>query len=180
MKKIYITFDDGPTPGVTDFVLKTLKEYVSQATFFCLGQQVEKCPSLVTQIFHDNHLIANHGYAHLDGWKISKVDYENNLSRGEEVLNKLIERSERLFRPPYGHFRTNKPTVLWSLMSGDFDGKLSKEKCLSNLISKMRSGDIIVFHDNLKSIEKLQWVLPRFLNHCKEEGFGFDIIPFAT
>lgn len=174
---LYLTFDDGPTSKSTDFILNTLNEYQAKATFFCLGKQVKTHPDLVQKIQLAEHRIANHGYEHLDGWKISKSEYLQNVKKGEQVLVKSIGDQNMLFRPPYGHFRSRQAVVLWTLMSGDFDPDLPKEKCLSILKSRIRPGDIIVFHDNAKSYDKLSWVLPRFFTYCREKGFRFEVIP---
>lgn len=175
-KKIYLTFDDGPTPEGADFILDVLTERKALATFFCLGEQVSKYPELVKKIDEQGHLLANHGYRHLDGWTVSKKVYLDNKNKGDLELSQVIEGEQRLFRAPYGHFRKGESTVMWSLMSGDFDNNLSKEKCLSLLTSMTRSGDIIVFHDNKISFEKMKWVLPRYLEYCVRKGFQFDLI----
>lgn len=173
---IYLTFDDGPDPEATEFVLNTLDEFQAKATFFCLGINVEQHANMIQKMVGAGHQVANHGYQHLDGWKISKREYLENRRRGEVSLKNVVGSDKFQFRPPYGHFKSDQPTVLWSLMSGDFDPKLSKEKCLSILIAEVRKGDIVVFHDNEKSLNKLKWVLPRFLEHCKAEGYEFDLI----
>jgi len=175
--KIYLTFDDGPSPQATNFVLESLAYHQAKATFFWLGESAKKHPNLVLKAQKEGHRMANHGYAHLDGWKISREKYEANESRGKEVLKEITPNDLFLFRSPYGHFRKGQKDVMWSLMSGDFDSLLSKEICLKRLISKIRSGDIVVFHDNEKSFEKLKWVLPKFLKYCQEAGFKFDLIP---
>lgn len=175
-KKVYITFDDGPTPEITAYILNLLAREQALATFFCLGQQVAKYPDLVRKIEAQKHLLANHGYRHLDGWRISEKAYLDNIEKGELEINHILGDRRRLFRAPHGHFRIGNNTIMWSLMSGDFDRKLTKEKCLSRLISKTRAGDIVVFHDNEKSFGKLKWVLPRYLKFCVQNGFQFDLI----
>ncbi|MEP2023157.1 MAG: polysaccharide deacetylase family protein [Reichenbachiella sp.] len=175
--EIYLTFDDGPTPKVSEQILHILAEYNVVGTFFCLGKNLKNQERLIEKMYTQGHQLANHGFEHLDGWKISKEEYFDNQKRGEQTLNEYSSNNKIAFRPPYGHFRGGKSAVLWSLMSGDFDDKLSKEECLSQLISKTKSGDIIVFHDNEKSFDTLKWVLPKFLDFCKEQGFTFGVIP---
>lgn len=172
--KIFLTFDDGPTPEVTGFVLQALEEYSIKATFFLLGEQVEKHRSLIKTIKVAGHQLANHGYGHLDGRKLSTQEYYLNKKRGKNLVDEFGGSS--FFRPPYGWFKKNDKVVLWSLMAGDFDQKLSKEKCLKILKSKTKSGDIVVFHDNEKSFDKLKWVLPRYLKFCIQQGFRFGLI----
>ncbi|WP_422359311.1 polysaccharide deacetylase family protein [Reichenbachiella sp.] len=172
--KIFLTFDDGPIPEVTDFVLKSLGEYSVSATFFLLGEQIEKHQDLIQKIKNAGHQLANHGYSHLDGRKISRQTYFENKKRGQAIIDEFDGSS--LFRPPYGRFKKGDGVVLWSLMAGDFDKTLSNEKCLKVLKSKTKSGDIIVFHDNEKSINKLKWVLPRYLQYCVDQGFKFGLI----
>lgn len=175
-KEIYLTFDDGPTPEVTDFVLNVLAEKKAKATFFCTGVNVLKHQSLSQQIIAYGHQLANHGYSHVSGWKTSKTVYLNNIQKGECELQTIINQDEFLFRPPYGHLRTSSKGIMWSLMSGDFDVQLSPEKCLSRLISKTRPGDIVVFHDNSVSYDKLKFVLPRYLQYCIDQGYNFGQI----
>lgn len=143
-----------------------------------LGEQVDRYTDLVAKVHASEHAVGNHGYKHLDGWKESKQDYEENLLRGEQALSNVLVQTEWRFRPPYGHFRRGTSVVMWTLMSRDFDPGLSKETCLSALIAKTQSGDVVVFHDNEKSFGKLQWVLPRYLKYCQDVGFEFDVIPF--
>lgn len=176
-KRIFLTFDDGPVPGATDFVLDTLKEYGALASFFCLGQQAETNPLLTHRILAEGHVLGSHGYQHLDGWKISRQAYQGNLTKGKRAIQAVSGQGKLLFRAPYGHFRGGKPSVMWSLMSGDFDSGLTKEKCLSRLVDFTRSGDVVVFHDNEKSHEKLKWVLPKYLQYCVDQGFQFALLP---
>lgn len=172
--KIFLTFDDGPTPEVTDFVLDSLEKYSIPATFFFLGEQVEKNRDLSSRVIASGHHVANHGYSHLDARNLSLEEYCTNKESGQVLIEDLG--GSTLFRPPYGRFKKDDQCVLWSLMAGDFDKNLSKEKCLKVLKTKTRSGYIIVFHDNQKSFEKLKWVLPRYLEYCVEKGLRFGLI----
>ncbi|WP_420580671.1 polysaccharide deacetylase family protein [Reichenbachiella sp.] len=173
--KIFLTFDDGPTPEVTDFVLSTLQEYSVKATFFLLGEQLENHIELAKRMRAFGHQLANHGYKHLDGKELTTNEYFANKNKGQDLIKTFNENP--LFRPPYGWFKRSDRTVVWSLMAGDFDGNLNKEKCLAMLKTKTRVGDIVVFHDNEKSFDKLKWVLPRYLQFCVDQGFQFDLIP---
>lgn len=172
--RIFLTFDDGPNPEATEFVLNLLEQYSIKATFFLLGEQVEKHDELVKRMKVEGHCIANHGYSHLDAKRISTEEYFSNKNKGQSLIDQMG--GSTIFRPPYGRFHKGDQTMLWSLMAGDFDSKLTKEKCLKKLQKNTRSGDIIVFHDNLKSLDKLKWVLPKYLQSCLDQGFRFGLI----
>ncbi|MEO9964441.1 MAG: polysaccharide deacetylase family protein [Reichenbachiella sp.] len=176
-REIYLTFDDGPTPKVTEDVLQVLQEKEVLATFFCLGSQLHKYPDLAKKTHFNGHRIANHGFDHFSGWRHSKQQFYENRSKGHDVLCELFGEEKYAFRPPYGHFRVPSSGVMWSLMSGDFDSKLSKEKCLEVLKNQTRPGDIIVFHDNTAAHHKMKWVLPRYLDFCLASGFKFGLLP---
>ena len=181
-KNIYLTFDDGPTPEVTDFVLEQLKLYNAKATFFCIGKNVKKNPELFSQISKEGHSVGNHTYNHLNGWKISGNTYLSNIN----VAQKEIGNQERkLFRPPYGKIRKSQARVLqnkgyqivmWDVLSGDWDAKLSKENCLQNILGKTTKGSIVVFHDSKKAEKKLKYVLPKVLKHFSKKGYSFKEI----
>ena len=179
-KKIYLTFDDGPHPVATSFVLEELKKYNAKATFFCIGKNVADYPFIYEQIIDEGHRVGNHTYNHLNGWKTNDEEYINNVV----LAKKLID--SNLFRPPYG--RATKfqlkllinqyalHPIMWTVLSGDFDSKLSKENCLLNVLKKSREGSIVVFHDSEKAYEKIQYVLPRVLSHFSERGYQFETI----
>jgi peptidoglycan-N-acetylglucosamine deacetylase len=179
-KKIYLTFDDGPHPVATSFVLEELKKYNARATFFCIGKNVAQYPFIYEQIIDEGHQVGNHTYNHLNGWKTRDEEYINNVV----LAKKLID--SNLFRPPYG--RATKfqlkllinqyalHPIMWTVLSGDFDSKLSKENCLLNVLNKSREGSIVVFHDSEKAYEKIQYVLPRVLSHFSERGYQFETI----
>lgn len=147
-----------------------------KGTFFCLGRNLVQNQALGQRIVDEGHLLANHGYEHLDGWRVSKSAYMENIMNGAKEVAALQPDSEPFFRPAYGHFRRMSNEVMWSLMSGDFDSRLTKEKCLNTLIEETRAGDIVLFHDNKKSFRKLQWVLPRYLDFCQDQGFVSELI----
>ena len=178
-KKIYLTFDDGPTPELTSDILKYLNMYKAKATFFCVGENIQKHPELIKEIQNNAHKIGHHTYNHISGWKTSTKAYIENISKGRKLLD------SNLFRPAYGRItlrqinelKSDYRIIMWSVLSGDFDINLSQEKCLQNAL-KAKSGDIIVFHDNIKSSQKIHEVLPRFLAHYTKLGYQFSVIEF--
>lgn len=177
-KRIYLTFDDGPIPEVTEWVLHMLQQYQAKATFFCVGDNIRKYPQVYQQVKLDGHSIGNHTFNHLNGWKTSGEAYLENVKQfriaaGEEVP---------LFRPPYGKItrqqasaiRKTYQIVMWDVLSGDFDQKLSPAACLEKSIKHTENGTIIIFHDSLKARINLEYVLPRYLQHFHALGFTFD------
>lgn len=177
-KVLYLTFDDGPTPEVTPWVLKTLKEFAAKATFFCVGQNVENHQDIYRQVLEEGHSVGNHTHHHLNGWKTNKRRYLLDIQK----CAKQIESS--LFRPPYGrlrkvHYKELKDkysVVMWDVLSGDFDKRISNEKCLNNVIRKVKKGSVVVFHDSLKAESKIRYVLPRVLANLTEKGYRFEAI----
>ncbi len=181
-KRIWLTFDDGPEPEVTPFVLDELKKYNAKATFFCLGKNVETYPETYQMILNAGHSTGNHSYSHKNGWVTNKQEYVNDV----EKCRLLVKSS--LYRPPYGkikpsqlnHLRKEYSIIMWSLISGDFDKELKKEKCLDILLKNTKKGSIVVFHDSLKAKEKLKYVLPKFLEHFSGKGYSFHSISFQV
>jgi len=175
-KVIYITFDDGPHPEVTPWVLDTLRKYNAKATFFCVGSNAKKYPDIFQQIISEGHSTGNHTFNHLNGWKTNTADYSNNINKCGELINST------LFRPPYGKLTSSQYSlvndhyslIMWDVISGDFDQKVTEEKCLKNVITKTRKGSIVVFHDSAKAKDKLYYTLPKFLAHFSEQGFLFN------
>jgi peptidoglycan/xylan/chitin deacetylase (PgdA/CDA1 family) len=176
---LYLSFDDGPNSGVTPWVLDTLKKYNAKATFFCIGKKVETNPEIYSQILAQGHSVGNHSYSHPNGWKTGFKKYIEDVGRCAKSVN------SRLFRPPYGRIglrqmsalqKKNYQIVLWDVLSGDFDPKLSKEQCLKNVLQNSKNGSIIVFHDSEKAFEKLSFVLPLILEHFLNLGFEFKAI----
>ena len=178
-KEIYLTFDDGPIPEITPWVLKRLENYKAKATFFCIGDNIFKNPDEFNQIIEKGHRVGNHTYNHLKGWNTNTVDYIENTLRAEKFFP---YQQQKLFRPPYGKI-TNKQSkeilklnytiVMWDVLSGDFDQNISNEQCLANVTKHAENGSIVVFHDSLKSQEKLQYVLPKVLKHYAALGYSF-------
>lgn len=176
--KVFLTFDDGPVPEATPWVLDVLKNEGIKATFFCVGENVVKYPEIYQRIIDEGHAIGNHTNNHLNAWKTDAATYLSNIDRANEVID------SKLFRPPYGKLTpklsksiaADYDIVMWDVLSGDFDTNISKEKCLSNVISNSREGSIIVFHDSVKAIDKLKFVLPRVIKFFKEKGVGMEAL----
>jgi len=178
---IYLTFDDGPIPVVTEWVLETLRQYNAKATFFCVGQNIKKHPDVYQQILAQGHAVGNHTFNHLNGWKTSPEQYLENIRACDESLA-LDFQPRTLFRPPYGRLTSRQSTlvqkrhqiVMWDVLSGDFDRSLSPALCLRKTIKHTQSGSIVTFHDSLKAKEKLEYVLPRYLDHFAALHYRFD------
>ena len=182
-KNIYLTFDDGPIPVVTDFVLKQLAIYNAKATFFCVGDNVKKNPAVFRSAVDEGHRVGNHTFNHLDGWKTRDSDYVDNILECRESLNKHVSNQPlNLFRPPYGKIKKSQAKILnkefeivmWDVLSGDFDISLNKENCLFKTIKATNKGSIVIFHDSIKAEENLRFVLPSFLSHFTEAGYVFQ------
>lgn len=176
-KIIYLTFDDGPHPVATPFVLEQLKKYQAKATFFCIGKNVEAYPDIYQRILEEGHKPGNHTQDHLNGWKTDTAVYLENIQQA----GKSIKSS--LFRPPYGRISSAQArqlkeykVVMWTVLSGDFDTSLSNEKCLTNVLSHAKAGSIIVFHDSEKAWERMSFVLPAVLEHFSKKGYEFGVI----
>lgn len=176
--KIYLTFDDGPTPEVTEWVLEILKKYKIKATFFCIGDNIQKFPVLYQRILKEGHVVGNHTHTHLKGWETVNGTYFENIEKCAKHVK------SNLFRPPYGRIKksqysiltTQYKIVMWDVLSGDFDLKTSPERCLKNVTKNTKSGSVIVFHDSIKASEKLQYALPKAIEYLLEQGFVFDVI----
>jgi peptidoglycan-N-acetylglucosamine deacetylase len=178
-QSLYITFDDGPNPATTPFILDLLDQYNAKATFFCLGQQVLLYPDLFEQIRARGHRIGNHGMLHLDGYKTSTEDYVKNASEAAGCI------PSSLYRPAYGRIKKTQYNALkkqgfqfvfWSLLTYDFDNTLSSEKRLELIRKKTKAGSILVFHDSEKAFPQLKNELPVLLKEWKEKGFAFKAI----
>ncbi len=177
-KLIYLTFDDGPIPEITPTVLNILSDFQAKASFFCVGENIQKYPHLLDEILKNGHSVGCHTFNHLNGWKTSKNDYIENIKKCETYMH------THLFRPPYGKaspaqidlIKDKYFTILWSVLSGDFDQKISGEQCLQNVINNTNDGSIVVFHDSIKAKERLLFALPRFIEHFLSKGFRFESI----
>jgi peptidoglycan/xylan/chitin deacetylase (PgdA/CDA1 family) len=175
-KTIYLTFDDGPIPVVTPWVLEELDKFNAKATFFCVGDNVKKHPEVFNEVIKKGHTIGNHTYNHLNGWNTSAMTYLNNFNDFEHQFPTL------LFRPPYGRIKKKQAEeilkthqiIMWSVLTKDYSSSISKEKCLKNTIRRTTSGSIVLFHDSLKAQENLYYTLPRFLYHFSKLGYRFE------
>jgi len=189
-KELYLTFDDGPTPEITDWVLSTLKDYNAKATFFCIGNNIEKHPDIFRNIIDEGHVIGNHTFNHLKGWKHKTSDYLDDVERTEKIINseyqkqnsRITIRNSKLFRPPYGKFKSKQSKqirdlgykiILWDVLSYDWDNAISEVNCLKNVTSAAKEGSIIVCHDSVKASRNLKYVLPKVLEYYNQRGFKF-------
>ncbi len=177
-KSLYLTFDDGPTPVITEKVLHLLGNYRAKATFFCLGRNVERHVDIFHRIQEEGHSVGNHTYSHLKGWKADNEEYYRDI----RLAGQFIE--SPLFRPPYGQIRRSQikylkqhyRIVMWQVMSHDYEQRISGEKSLKAVLKYSRDGSVIVFHDSLKAWPKLSYILPAVLDHFSEKGFTFKAI----
>ena len=180
-KIIYLTFDDGPHPAATPFVLGQLKKYNAKATFFCIGENVKGYPVIYKKIIEEGHAVGNHTYNHLNGWHTNDAIYMDNISEAKKYID------SNLFRPPYGKItkfqlrllaseKYQLKPIMWTTLSGDFDLKITKEKCLKNVLANSGNGAIVVFHDSEKAYEKLLFALPKVLQYFSERGYKFEKI----
>jgi len=176
--EVFLTFDDGPIPDVTPLVISILKKYNIKATFFCVGENVQKYPDVFKLLLKNGHAIGNHTYHHVKAWK---TDYKSYLSEVDEC-NKLV--NSNLFRPPHGQItrklaqtlKNDYRIIMWSALTGDYDKKLSKAECLANAIKYTRPGSIIVFHDSLKACERMEYALPLYIEYCIKQGYTFGTL----
>jgi peptidoglycan/xylan/chitin deacetylase (PgdA/CDA1 family) len=181
--KIYLTFDDGPIPEVTEWVLDILKSEGIKATFFCIGDNIKKHPNVYKRILAEGHQTGNHTFNHLNGWKTENRHYIENFKLCETEIESF--QNSKLFRPPYGKIKPSQSKairqlgykiIMWDVLSYDFDATISVEKCLENVISNTEQGSIIVFHDSLKAEKNLKYALPKAIQVLKDKGFTFDVI----
>ena len=179
-KILYLTFDDGPHPEATPFVLKELKKHNALATFFCIGKNVVSYPGIYKQIINEGHSVGNHTYNHLNGWKTGNDDYLKDIALASHEID------SELFRPPYGRITSfqaknlrsamkgkEPKVIMWDVLSGDFDIDCTPQQCLANVLLATVSGSIIIFHDSEKAFPKLAYTLPRILNYFSEKGYLF-------
>jgi peptidoglycan/xylan/chitin deacetylase (PgdA/CDA1 family) len=184
-KILYLSFDDGPHPVATPFVLDELKKHQAKATFFCIGKNVVDEPVIYRRILDEGHAVGNHTYSHLNGWKTKDDVYLDDVREAGKYIDSIM------FRPPYGRIksfqakkiksvlsRTGVKIIMWDVLSGDFDNTLNDNQCLQNVILKANSGSIVVFHDSEKAFSKLQLVLPAVLQYFEKKGYRFERLEF--
>lgn len=178
-KNVYLTFDDGPTPEITQEILKILNQFNARATFFCVGKNVKALPDEYAAIISAGHRTGNHTWDHLNGWVHSDYAYLKNVLKCDAVV------SSSLFRPPYGKIKRSQvhalkrkfSVVMWDVLSADWSKDVSREKCLKNVTRNTRPGSIVVFHDSEKAKANMLYALPRALEYLSGKGLGFKALP---
>lgn len=174
-RKLYLTFDDGPHPEITPQVLDVLEQYQAKASFFCVGDNVQKYPDTYARLIENGHAVGNHSMNHLNGWKTNLNMYYDNVNECRQHVDSM------LFRPPYGRITPSQihtlkkeyTIVMWSVLSYDFDAETNPEQCLDYVINNTEDGAIIVFHDSVKSAANMLYALPKVLKHYSDLGFTF-------
>ena len=181
-KTVYLTFDDGPHETATPFVLDELKKYNAKASFFCIGKNVAEHGDIYNRILQEGHSVGNHTYNHVNGWKVSDEEYVKEVAQAATLIQ------SNLFRPPYGkikrsqqkQLKTQNPklqTIMWDVLSGDFDTTLTPEACAGYVLYHTRPGSIIVFHDSTKAFDRMKYALPKVLERFTKEGYEFKALP---
>ena len=186
-KTIYLTFDDGPTPEITNWTLDILKQHNAKATFFCIGKNVKNHPDIFQNILKDGHTIGNHTNNHVKGWRTSTQNYLANIVEAQKIIDSEIKnpKAVNLFRPPYGQIRPKQGKallqlkyniVMWNVLSFDWDNSISNKACLENVIKNTADGSIVVFHDSVKASNNMKYTLPKTLEHFSKKGYSFKSI----
>lgn len=179
---VYLTFDDGPHPIATPYVLEQLDKYDAAASFFCIGKNVTEEPALFDRLTASRHTIGNHTQHHLNGWKTPANVYLENIRQASQYI------SSRLFRPPYGRIRGSQvrglqaadpawKIYMWDVLSADFDTDITPQKCLENVVFNLEPGSIVVFHDSQKAFDRMEYALPRVLEHCRKMKWTPKALP---
>jgi len=177
-KVIYLTFDDGPVPEVTPLVLDLLDKYNLKATFFCVGENVQKNPETYSEVIRRGHKIGNHTFTHLKGSSASIFEYVENVKKAAEIID------SKLFRPPYGRItyrqrkalRVDYEIIMWDLITHDYNRKFTPETIMENVKRYSRNGSIVVFHDSIKAKDNMMTVLPLAIEYWKSEGYEFGVL----
>jgi len=179
-KTVYLTFDDGPIPEITPWVLDLLDSCQIKATFFCVGDNVRKYPEVYRQLLDRGHQTGNHTFHHVQGWKNKTSFLLENAQKAGELI------ASALFRPPHGHMRMHQnkalrkagySVVMWDVVTRDYSRFMTPEQVLQNVKKYTRDGSIIVFHDSLKAEKNMKYALPRAIEWLQEEGYTFALIP---
>ncbi len=186
-KELFLTFDDGPIAGPTEFVLDTLNQFNAKATFFCIGDNIKKHQDVFKRIVTEGHLIGNHTHNHLKGWNTSVEKYSSNIKECNDQIRLVSPVAKvELFRPPYGRIKNsqvkavqlNYKIIMWDVLTSDYSKSVSQERCLRGSIKATRPGSIIVFHDSLKAKRNMEYTLPRYLEHFVKLGYSFKVLNF--
>ncbi len=181
-KVIYLTFDDGPTPEITNWTLNILNQFNAHATFFCIGNNITKHPDIFQNILNNGHVIGNHSNTHLKGWRTKNQQYIFDIESCQETIKNHMYSGPKLFRPPYGQIKPKQgyallaldyKIIMWNVLSFDWDKTVSPETCLNNVISKSEPGSIIVFHDSIKASANMTYALPKVLEYFSERNYKF-------
>jgi len=188
-KTLYLSFDDGPTPEITNWILDVLNQFNAKSTFFCIGKNIAKYPDVFKNIIDNGHIVGNHTFDHIKGWRTSTKNYVKNITQTQKIIDSQSINSKtnfkNLFRPPYGQIRPIQgkalinlgfQVIMWDVLSFDWDKEVLKEQCLNNVVSNASDGSIIVFHDSLKAEKNMKFALPRVLEHFSKEGYSFRSI----
>jgi len=181
-KEIYLTFDDGPIPEVTEFVLEELAKFNAKATFFCIGDNIVKHSNVFQQVVNQGHSVGNHTFNHLKGWNTEKVSYLNNFDLCQVEVENMSKQSANFFRPPYGRIKRNQAKeilktheiVMWDVLTADYNQNINKEQVLRKTLQYTEQGSIVLFHDSIKASKNMMYALPRVLEHFSEQGFTFE------
>jgi peptidoglycan/xylan/chitin deacetylase (PgdA/CDA1 family) len=180
-KILYLSFDDGPHPEATPWVLEQLRRYDARATFFCIGKNVKEYPEIYKRVLMEGHRVGNHTHNHLNGWKTNDAVYLENIREAAQVID------SNLFRPPYGRIKKFQrmllmgganpwSVIMWDVLSADFDKSISGKRCARNVIRNAQPGSIVVFHDSAKAFDRIRVALPAVLEHFSGLGFRFQAI----
>lgn len=184
-KKVFLTFDDGPTPEITNWTLSQLEQYDAKATFFCIGDNINKFPEIFKLVVLKGHAIGNHTFNHMNGWETETQEYLENTKACKIEIGKFTKTSPKLFRPPYGKIKSAQAKelkklgykiIMWDILTADFDADITPNQCLQNVLKNVTSGSIIVFHDSKKAFRNLEYALPKTLEFLKEKGFSFEVL----
>lgn len=182
-KKVYLTFDDGPTPEITAWTLEQLKKHNAKATFFCIGKNIQEHPEIFKRILIEGHAVGNHTFDHLKGWKTPTESYLKNVALCQSEMANQNLHIATLFRPPYGKIKASQSKeirqmgykiIMWDIISEDYDQQVSRKKCLENVTKNIESGSIIVFHDSIKAFQNLEFALPKTLEFLSKNGFVYE------
>lgn len=178
---MYLSFDDGPHPKTTNFILDELKRFNAKASFFCVGKNVVAHPDIYSRIITEGHRVGNHTHDHLNGWKVNDEEYFKNIAAAAKYIDSFI------FRPPYGRItrfqakqvmdKFNFEIIMWSVLSGDFDNRISPQVCWQNVFKAAKPGSIIVFHDSERAMERMSFAFTKTLEYYRDQGYAFDKIP---